>query len=38
MTAALIYLQTMGIRNAVTQRVLRLRQPRYLIATLLGLA
>ena len=35
---ALVYLQTMVIRNAVAQRVRRLRQPRYLMATLLGLA
>ncbi len=35
---ALVYLQVMVIRNAVAQRVRRLRQPRYLIATLLGLA
>jgi hypothetical protein len=38
MTLALVYLQAMVIRNAVAQRVRRLRQPRYLIATLLGLA
>ena len=35
---ALVYLQAMVIRNAVAQRVRRLRQPRYLMATLLGLA
>jgi len=34
----LVYLQAMVIRNAVAQRVRRLRQPRYLMATLLGLA
>jgi ABC-2 type transport system permease protein len=38
MTLALVYLQTMVIRNAVAQRVRRLRQPRYMMATLLGLA
>ena len=35
---ALVYLQAMVIRNAVAQQVRRLRQPRYLMATLLGLA
>jgi hypothetical protein len=34
----LVYLQAMVIRNAVAQRVRRLRQPRYMVATLLGLA
>src|SRR5664280_631770 len=38
MTGALVYLQATVIKNAVAQRVRRLRQPRYLIATLLGLA
>jgi len=38
MTAALFYLQAMVIRNAVAQRLRRLRQPRYLVATLLGIA
>jgi len=38
MTGALFYLQAMVIRNAAAQRVRRLRQPRYLIATLVGIA
>jgi hypothetical protein len=38
MTAALLYLQATVIRNAVAQRLRRLRQPRYLVATLLGIA
>ena len=38
MTGALVYLQLTSLRNAVGQRVGRLRQPRYLIATLIGLA
>jgi len=38
MTAALVYLQLTALRNAVVQRLRRLREPRYLIATLLGLA
>jgi hypothetical protein len=38
MTPALVYLQIMVIRNAVAERVRRLRQPRYMAATLLGLA
>jgi hypothetical protein len=38
MTGALVYLQLTSLRNAVGQRVGRLRQPRYLVATLIGLA
>ena len=37
MTAALVYLQLTALKNAVAQRLRRLRQPRYLIASLLGL-
>ncbi len=36
MTGALLYLQVTSLRNAVWRRVRRLRQPRYLIATLVG--
>lgn len=38
MTGALVYLQFTSLKNAVGQRVGRLRQPRYLIATLIGFA
>jgi len=38
MTGALLYLQLTSLRNAVLQRVSRLRRPRYLAATLLGAA
>jgi Putative ABC exporter len=36
MNGALVYLQLASLRNAVRQRVLRLRQPRYLIGLLVG--
>jgi len=38
MIAALVYLQLTALKNAVRQRTSRLRQPRYLIATLVGAA
>ncbi len=38
MTGALVYLQVTSLRNAVWHRLRRLRQPRYLAATLVGAA
>ena len=38
MSGALLYLQVTSLRNAVWRRVRRLRQPRYLIASLVGAA
>jgi hypothetical protein len=38
MIGALVYLQFTSLRNALRQRIARLRQPRYLIGTLIGLA
>lgn len=38
MIGALVYLQAVMIRNAVAQRVRRLRQPRYLIGAVVGAA
>ena len=38
MTGALLYLQFTSLRNAAARRLRRLRQPRYLAATLVGAA
>jgi len=38
MTAGLVYLLLTSLKNAIAGRLRRLRQPRYLIATLFGLA
>ncbi len=38
MTGALVYLQLTSLRNAARQRWARLRQPRYLIGLIVGLA
>lgn len=38
MIGALVYLQLTSLKNAARRRLQRLRQPRYLIATIVGLA
>jgi len=38
MIGALVYLQLTSLRNALSQRLRRLRQPRYLVGAIVGLA
>jgi hypothetical protein len=38
MIGALVYLQCTSLRNALSQRLRRLRQPRYLVGAIVGLA
>ena len=38
MIGALVYLQFTSLKNAVRRRLQRLRQPRYLVATVVSLA
>ena len=38
MLGALLYLRLVSLRNLVVQRILRLRQPKYLVGTVVAVA